>query len=99
MQKKYTWTVSSSLLRLKDISSGLVLVQSYLISSLKIAMLFIDCTEMRGNASIPEDRVQIQIISTNSGNSLKQAGEHLRGKNVLGNISKSTNRRQRTCKN
>lgn len=31
-------------------------------------MLFIDRTEMRGNASIPEGRVRIQMVSTNTGN-------------------------------
>lgn len=61
-------------------------------------MLFIDCSEMRGNASIPDGRVQIQMISTNSGNSLKQPGGHLRGKNARGNISRSTNTRWRTSK-
>lgn len=38
-------------------------------------------------------------ISTNSGNSLKQSGGHLRGKNALGNSSSSTNTRWGTSIN
>lgn len=68
-------------------------------SSVTAQMIFIDYTEKRGNASTPESRVQIQMISTNSGNSLKQSGGHLRGKNALGNSSSSTNTRWGTSNN